>query len=231
MYYHVRVTQASDPISDEVRLDIARDELERRFLQPYRQGQPIAIAGKSIPPDDIGRIRISKTEQPADHYRPQAAARRAKGGWILPEDWCVADLATDVTDEFITGPPGTERGSSVGPAAGSHAPIDPTKVFVVHDRDIEARDSMFTFLRSLGLQPLEWSQAVRATGKTLPYIGEVLDAAFSSARAVVVLLTPDDRAWLSEALRAEGEPSHETETNWTGETERPLRGRHGHGAR
>ena len=211
MYYHVRVTQASDRMSDEVRLDIAHDELERRFLQPYRQGQPIAIAGKSIPTDDIERIRISRTEQRADHYRRQAAARRAEGGWILSEDWCVADLATDVTDEFITGPPGIERDSSVGSGAGSRSSIDPAKVFVVHGRNLEARDSIFAFLRSLGLQPLGWSEAVQATGKTLPYVGHVLDAAFSRAQAVVVLFTPDDEARLSEALSAKGEPLHETE--------------------
>jgi Predicted nucleotide-binding protein containing TIR-like domain len=66
------------------------------------------------------------------------------------------------------------------------------KVFVVHGRNREARAAMFTFLRAIGLGPIEWSEAVRLTGEASPYIGHVLDAAFSAAQAIVVLLTPDD---------------------------------------
>jgi hypothetical protein len=55
---------------------------------------------------------------------------------------------------------------------------------------------MFTFLRAIGLAPIEWSEAVKLTGEASPYIGNVLDAAFNAAQAVVVLLTPDDIAYL-----------------------------------
>ncbi|MEZ5175496.1 MAG: nucleotide-binding protein [Acidimicrobiia bacterium] len=71
-----------------------------------------------------------------------------------------------------------------------------TTVFVVHGRNRTARDGMFEFLRSLGLRPLEWSQALQLTGTGSPYIGEVLDHAFSAAQAVVVLMTPDEIAYL-----------------------------------
>lgn len=71
-----------------------------------------------------------------------------------------------------------------------------SKVFVVHGRNAAARDAMFSFLRSLGLKPIEWDQAVALTGQGSPYIGEVLDVAFSEGQAVVVLLTPDDVAYI-----------------------------------
>lgn len=70
------------------------------------------------------------------------------------------------------------------------------KVFVVHGRDETRRKAMFSFLRSIGLTPIEWSRAIKDTGKASPYVGEVLDAAFKQAVAVVVLLTPDDLAHL-----------------------------------
>ena len=70
------------------------------------------------------------------------------------------------------------------------------KVFVVHGRNEPARAAMFSFLRSIGLQPIEWSQAVAATGEASPYIGTVLDSAFDAAQAVVVLMTPDEIAYL-----------------------------------
>jgi Predicted nucleotide-binding protein containing TIR-like domain len=81
------------------------------------------------------------------------------------------------------------------------------KVFVVHGRNREARSAMFTFLRAIGLAPIEWSEAVRLTGEASPYIGHVLDTAFDAAQAIVVLLTPDDVAYLrSEYASGDADP-------------------------
>lgn len=88
---------------------------------------------------------------------------------------------------------------------------DTRKVFVVHGRNWEARKAVFNFLRSIGLHPLEWSEAVKATGKPSPYVGEILDVAFSIAQAVVVLFTPDDEARLLEQFRTPSDESYETE--------------------
>jgi predicted nucleotide-binding protein len=84
------------------------------------------------------------------------------------------------------------------------------KVFVVHGRNETARSAMFAFLRAIHLDPIEWSEAVSMTGEGSPYIGQVLDVAFGSAQAVVVLLTPDDIAYLrSEYANGEGDPETE----------------------
>ena len=84
-----------------------------------------------------------------------------------------------------------------------------TTVFVVHGRDKQFKDAMFTFLRALELKPLEWSQAVKLTKQATPYVGAVLDSAFRNAAAVVVLLTPDDEAQLRKALRSSHDPIYE----------------------
>lgn len=89
--------------------------------------------------------------------------------------------------------------------ASTHS-ADPRKVFVIHGRDEPARKALFEFLRAIGLDPIEWSEAISMTGKGSPYIGEVLDAAFSAAQAVVVLQTPDDVAHLHESLAYPGDP-------------------------
>lgn len=88
---------------------------------------------------------------------------------------------------------------------------DKKSVFVVHGRNFKARDAMFQFLRSIGLKPIEWSQAVAQTGNPTPYIGEVLNVAFSMAQAVVVLMTPDDEGRLLEEYRTAEDPSYETQ--------------------
>jgi hypothetical protein len=71
-------------------------------------------------------------------------------------------------------------------------------VFVVHGRNEKLRKSMFDFLRSINLSPMEWASAVELTGEGSPYIGQILDAAFDHASAVVVLMTPDEVAYLQQ---------------------------------
>lgn len=84
------------------------------------------------------------------------------------------------------------------------------RVFVVHGRNSVASDAMFSFLRALGLDPLEWDQAIALTKKGSPYIGQVLDSAFEHGRAIVVLMTPDDVAYL-QADYADGTSDRELE--------------------
>lgn len=78
---------------------------------------------------------------------------------------------------------------------------DPKRVFVIHGRNDAARREMFTFLRAIGLHPTEWAEALHATGTASPYIGDVLDTAFGMAQALVVLMTPDEVAYLLPAYK------------------------------
>src|SRR4051812_45911858 len=102
------------------------------------------------------------------------------------------------------------------PAPSTEGPTDPKCVMVVHGRDERNRRAMFSFLRSIGLHPLEWAQAIDATGMAAPYIGDVLNAAFSIAQAVVVILTPDEEVILRPGLRTDpgdGRPGRQPRPN------------------
>jgi predicted nucleotide-binding protein len=83
------------------------------------------------------------------------------------------------------------------------------RVFVVYGRNQKIRTAAFGFLRSLELEPIEWHQAVEATGNPAPHISEVLERGFSMANAAVVLLTPDDVARLREEFRRPEDPTYE----------------------
>ena len=85
-----------------------------------------------------------------------------------------------------------------------------TSVLVVHGRNTNTRDAMFQFLRSLGLRPIEWLDAIRQTGRTSPTISEILDAAFRSAQVVVVVMTGDDEARLKKKFAKKDDPEKET---------------------
>jgi predicted nucleotide-binding protein len=112
------------------------------------------------------------------------------------------------TQNFYDGPPaGPDRS---GPRPGP-SPDRGRNVFVVHGRDEEARLKVFDLLRLLDLRPLEWEDLVRATGRTAPFLGEVVAQAPAQAQAALVLLTPDDIVQLHPDLQGPGEPSYESE--------------------
>jgi len=216
-HYHVQITTNSNPPKTEVKLGLTVDELIKRFVDPYKSGQSILIDGAVVRAGELARIRITKSaETPSQLLKAvqNDRNRNIRGGFIDVvgrSDVRAANKGDDVTDKFIFGPPGTEIQEIPLPTQSRPTQSVNSTVFVVHGRNSLARRAVFEFLRSIGLNPLEWSEAVTATRKTAPYIGEILDAAFSQAQAVVVLMTPDDEARLKEPFRADNEPGHEIE--------------------
>ncbi|HEV2638890.1 MAG TPA: nucleotide-binding protein [Actinocrinis sp.] len=110
-------------------------------------------------------------------------------GWAPGDD----DFDEESADE------GSDQ--AAGPAAAGPAGADKTRsVFVVHGRDEQVRQAMFGLLGRLGLRGLEWEELVRATGHTVPFLGDVVVNAPAQAQAALVLLTPDDVAMLHPDL-------------------------------
>jgi len=112
--------------------------------------------------------------------------------------------------------PGPEEGqASVATGRRPHKAVDEAtsfgkdrkSVMVIYGEDTEANVALFDWLRAIGLQPLEWSQLVSASGAaspyTRPYIGQVIAKGFEQAQAVIALLTPDERVIAAQA--AEGD--------------------------
>jgi len=109
---------------------------------------------------------------------------------------------------IATGTPAQRfRKRKVGTIKASKKQAD--AVFVVHGRDRKARTELSTFLRSLHVDVIEWNKALALTKKGSPYIGEIIDAGFDHAQAIVVLLTPDDEARLQDAHFRVGDPKFE----------------------
>ena len=62
-------------------------------------------------------------------------------------------------------------------------------VFVVHGRNYSARDAAFNFLRSIHLEPIEWSQAVKLTGKASPNIIEIIEKGIENAQSCLARIS------------------------------------------
>jgi len=121
------------------------------------------------------------------------AGERAKEIFLRIADKRVASTILEELQPLSTS---SAMALKVSPTMSSKQGIGKKRVWVVHGRNNKARDAMFNFLRAIGLDPIEWSEAIKLTGKCSPYIGQILDVAFEKAQAVVVLLTGDDLARL-----------------------------------
>lgn len=68
--------------------------------------------------------------------------------------------------------------------------------FVVHGRDTKLNEAMFGLLRSLGLNPIEWSKAVAKTKGTNPDVDRIIAGQMKNAQGIVVMISPDEEARL-----------------------------------
>lgn len=194
MPYHVRIT-SRDPrrrSRDALALDKDAAWIEEYIASPRREGRDVFIDGQVYSWDSIDQIHITETDQTSDQLLPQIHARRQMRRVVTstPDRWYVAKDGREVTEQFISGPPGTgprpDSGRVTAFARNRKA------VMVICGRDKKANDALFAWLRAIGLQPREWSQLVRASGSASPFIGEVLDKALRDVQAVVAFFTPDE---------------------------------------
>lgn len=228
VYYHVRIS-VEGVRHDEVKTDMNDETLDHQILEPYQSGRPITINGKTIPLDAVERIRISTSEvgsaQLIEHIKAadkQSSVVNLDGPSYA---WRAAARATDVTDQFITGPHGpaidpvsptsvtTSRGGlkpeTIGELDGLAAAA--SSVFVVAGRDSKAVAAVVALLRALGLRIVEWEHAVARTGLPSPYVGDVVEAGLRMASAAVVILTPDDLVRLRDDLISDKDGPQERE--------------------
>jgi predicted nucleotide-binding protein len=74
-------------------------------------------------------------------------------------------------------------------------------LFVVHGRDTQLNEDVFSFLRAIGLNPLEWGQAVKRVKGANPNVTEVVKTALQSVQGVIVMFSPDEEARLKTKFR------------------------------
>ncbi len=108
-------------------------------------------------------------------------------------------------------PPSVVAPQSSKKSKKTSAPKRPKQstAWVVHGRDLKARDAVTNILKSLGLRVLDFKTAIMRTKQGSPYVGTILGTAFNVADIVVVLLTPDDDAQLRRVFHKKNEPNHE----------------------
>ena len=188
MPYHLRITRTAwkRRRPDIVALGKSADWIEETIAAPRRQGRDIFVEGHVLSWDDIDSIRITETDQAIADQMARSAAARTGGDVVLLDRF-----GRDVTEQFLTGLPGSRPDPE--PSKTATFAANRKAVMVIYGHDGEANTALFDWLRSIGLQPQEWSQLIHASGSASPYIGQVLDHALRDVQAVIAFFTPDER--------------------------------------
>lgn len=181
----------------EEKLNLSRSQINRKITEravelflPRRQAA-IVLASEN-------RINVTRLADAADLVALRGVVRSRPTG--LPP----------VVGDAVPTP--SEVRTAAAPRRGSRrTKKDPNNsVFVVYGRNESLRTELFALLRNLGLNPIEWSKAIELSKSASPYVGQIIDAGFKKAIAIVVLLSPDDEGCLRPEFRRKGDPVHES---------------------
>ncbi|MFI1646012.1 CATRA conflict system CASPASE/TPR repeat-associated protein [Streptomyces avidinii] len=213
-----RLRETIDLLVPQVRVPGAVRRAKAEQLREYRRDAMLLRSGlrdmrrtAEIAADNLGRAL--DLAGPCERGGPFADDLELAHSFVERLEDEVAYLAAAASRAGIAAAPvpapevpgATEPGTGTAPVppltTGSAEPETARNVFVVYGRDEPARSAVFTFLRALGLNPLEWEELVALTGKATPSLGEAIGRALPLAGAVVVLLTPDDVVGLHPDLR------------------------------
>lgn len=192
MYYHVIIEPKSDKFYGETKTDLTKEQLISRFIEPYEQGVPIVINGKTIQPDDLERIRISESERTIESFIPQIRAEHLNssvaiiGGpsYVHQAIW----RAKNVTDDFIGGAVGYKKAlTKIRSTDGKMAGSELKKVFIVHGHDESAKNKAARFVEKMGFEAIILHEKASSGRTVIEKIEHYSDVGFA-----IVLYTPDD---------------------------------------
>jgi predicted nucleotide-binding protein len=204
MYYHIILylddkyhKNAWDKIEIKSDINGLQDVIDK-FAEPYQTGNPILINGRTIPVEQVERLRIFSSETSgeflAQRERSEREARRRASNMVAI-GFYYNDLESailqekEITDELITHAKGTKKeviNTKTMIEIGS-----PTKVFVVHGHDDALINEVKAFLLSQSIVPIILREQHDASITIIEKLERYTDD--SSIGFGIVLYTPDDK--------------------------------------
>ena len=136
--------------------DIFSAAVEEGLFERLQQDAFARLAGKAIQQGLIGYESTHAAVPGPGHVWTDSDFQNRSGYYVTIEGRQMVDLF---------------RRQRAHPASTREAVSeaeDPSRVMVVHGRDLRARDDLFKLLRALGLKPIGWNEAVIATGTASP---------------------------------------------------------------
>lgn len=174
-FFHVRITQKSNPTHDSVELDLSENDVEETIARPYQDGEEFLCGGDVIDPFDVQTIRINETELPSRDLLPKIRAERDED-YIegISDEWYVTEKGSDVTRRFVKQPP---------------RKITNKKIFISHGGETLALAKTGGFVQALGFETVV-AKREASTGRALD---DLVEQKMSECACVIILATADDK--------------------------------------
>jgi predicted nucleotide-binding protein len=202
MYYHIKLMQAND--RGEFKINISEEELLQRYVEPYIYGETIVINGTTLEPKDVWRVKITQSENTLDEIvneieQEDSFDRSPYKIFRSSAEWRAMDKVENVTDKFIMTAPGSKK--RIKAEKKEITNTDNKKVFIVHGHDIELKNDVELFLKSISLEPIVLHKELDE-GLTIIEKFEK----HSNVNYAIILLTPDDIGFtVKESAKPESE--------------------------
>lgn len=207
------------------RLIVTKDEAKARLQKQIDEGEEIA----ELPVDNEAAVKQAKDKLESWYEFTKEVLVRVFSTNKMEQEiaWAVCSFGPDPLDNFrhqidrylhtlksilkrvdLYDDMAPKEATQINVGYGS---LNKKKVWVVHGRNKSLLDSMFSFLDAIGLEPIEWNEAIAMTRKPSPSVPEIVSTAFREAQATIVLLSGDDLAILRKKFIQEHDEDYEKE--------------------
>ena len=193
-YYHVLI-ETNEPSEKYYELDKTDlSEIKDEFIIPYLKGEQFVFSGYFLDEAKVKRIVIGESAYTSKEYVFEVKRRRGPNVFLpIPREGIIkhSDYTKDITRNILKECQSLLQGATSKSEAPTvtkpKAPMDKTKVFIVHGHDNAAKEAVARFVEKIGLEAIILHEQA-SSGKT---IIEKIEAN-SNVGFAIVLYTPCD---------------------------------------
>jgi predicted nucleotide-binding protein len=191
IYYHAQIFLKDPKADDLFEFDLPEEYIRDKIAKPFVAGLPFFFGGASIRTENVERLRVVRTDEPADAVSSRMAQayrrNRVMVSKNMAKEWIVSknQESVDVTRDFLNAAGSTVNRDRESQSSPGKAIVG--TIFIVHGHDQNLLKDLELALRRWGLDPIVLSQKANR-GQTLVEKFE----ANANVGFAFVLLTPDD---------------------------------------
>lgn len=193
-YYHVLI-ETNEPNKKHYKLDLKDlSEMKEEIVVPFLKGERFMVDGCFLDKSKVKRFIIKESDYSSKEYATQEQAKLSPNiiMLIFPHDIVESrDYTRDITmrifEECQSLIQEVAPKSEVPTPNKPKAPMDKSKVFIVHGHDGEAKQAVARFVENLGLKAIILSEQASAGNTIIEKI-----EANSNVGFAIVLYTPCD---------------------------------------
>lgn len=184
-YYHVLV-EGNNPSEKYYELDRTDlSEIKEGIVIPYLNGKEFTVDGYFLDKSKIKRILIKESACTSTEYADYEDERYSNLPFVTSEEEIIENrkYTTDITESIFKECKGFLQKATSNPKA----PMDKSKVFIVHGHDNAAKEAVARFVEKIGLEAIILHEQASSGNTIIEKIEEYTNVGFG-----IVLYTPCD---------------------------------------